>query len=132
METPCKYAFPHEIIPTFEEINFESYFPMLDILLLQAAQPNPIVSFLPLIGIVVVFYFFFMRPQQKKQKAQTQFNSNLSKGDEVVTASGMIGKINKIEGNTITLQVDQKTFIKVLRSAVSKEMTDNLTGVAKS
>jgi len=99
---------------------------MIDILLLQAQQPNPIVSFLPLIGIVVVFYFFFMRPQQKKQKAQTNFTTALNKGDEVATASGIVGKINKIEDKTITLQVDQKTFIRVIKSSISKEMTDAL------
>ena len=102
---------------------------MIDFLLLQA-QPNPLVNILPLIGIVVVFYFFFMRPQQKKQKAQTTFSTELAKGDEVATASGIIGKINKIEGNTVTLQVDQKTFIRVIRSSVSKEMTDALKAEA--
>lgn len=104
---------------------------MLDLLFLQAQQPNPITTFLPLIGIVVVFYFFFMRPQQKKQKAQTTFSSALAKGDEVATASGIIGKINKIEDNTVTLQVDQKTFIRVMKSAVSKEMTDAIKAPAK-
>ncbi len=99
---------------------------MYELLFLQAQQPNPIVSFLPLIGIIVVFYFFFMRPQQKKQRAQTTFTEQLNKGDEVATGSGIIGKINKIEDNTVTLQVDQKTFIKVVKNSISKEMTDAL------
>ncbi len=90
------------------------------------AQPNPIMQFLPLIAIVFVFYFFFMRPQQKKQKQQAQFLENLNKGDEVSTGSGLIGKINKIDGQIITLQVDQKTFIRVLKSAISKEMTESI------
>ncbi len=96
-------------------------------MILLQAQQNPFISFLPLVGIVVVFYFFFMRPQQKKQKAQNQFMQDISKGDEVVTASGIIGKINKIEDNTVTLQIDQKTFIRVTRSSISKEMTDSLS-----
>jgi len=83
-------------------------------------------SFLPLIGIVLVFYFFFIRPQQKKQKTQSKFVEDLNKGDEVVTSSGIIGKINKIDENVVTLQIDQKTFIKVLKSSVSKEMTDSI------
>ncbi|MBX2817125.1 MAG: preprotein translocase subunit YajC [Saprospiraceae bacterium] len=95
-------------------------------ILLQAAQPNPIMSFLPLIGIVVVFYFFFIRPQQKKAKQQGQFLENLNKGDEIATASGIIGRINKIEENTITLQIDQKTFLRVLKATVSKEMTESI------
>ena len=88
------------------------------------AQPNPIMQFLPLIAIIFVFYFFFMRPQQKKQKAQSTFLDNLNKGDEVSTGSGLIGKINKIEDQIVTLQIDQKTFIRVLKSAISKEMTE--------
>ncbi|NND09290.1 MAG: preprotein translocase subunit YajC [Saprospiraceae bacterium] len=90
------------------------------------AQPNPIMQFLPLIAIIFVFYFFFMRPQQKKQKAQTSFLENLNKGDEVSTGSGLIGKINKIEDQIVTLQIDQKTFIRVLKSAISKEMTESI------
>ena len=89
------------------------------------AQANPILQFLPLIGIFIVFYFFFIRPQQKKAKDQTNFLSNINKGDDVVTASGIIGKINKIEDDIVTLQIDQKTFIRVTKGSISKEMTES-------
>lgn len=92
---------------------------------LQASTPNPIFNFLPLIGIVVVFYFFFIRPQQRKQKAQTTFLEGLNKGDEVVTIAGILGKINKIEEDVVTLQVDQKTFIRVTKTSISKEMSES-------
>jgi len=81
----------------------------------------------PLVLMVAVFYFFIIRPQSVKQKAQTNFISSMSKGDEVVTASGLIGKITKIDGSQVHLQVDNKTFIRVLRSAISKEMTEALS-----
>lgn len=87
-------------------------------------------NFLPLILIMVVFYFFFIRPQTKKQKAQAGFIHELQKGDEVVTGSGIIGKINKIEGNVVHLQVDQKTYIKVFKNAISNEMTAGLNAPA--
>lgn len=77
-------------------------------------------------AIFLVFYLFFIRPQSKKQKEQNKFTTDIQKGDEVVTNSGFIGKINKIDGNIITLQVDTKTFIRVLKSSVSKELTDGL------
>jgi preprotein translocase subunit YajC len=76
--------------------------------------------------MVFIIYFFFIRPQAKKQKEQKAFMANLNKGDEVITSSGIVGRINKIEDGFVTLQVDPKTFIKVLESAVSKEMTDFL------
>ena len=74
--------------------------------------------------IFAIMYFFFLRPNVKKRKEAMAFSDNINKGDEVVTASGIIGRVNKIEGNVIHLQVDQKTYIKMLRSAISKEMTE--------
>jgi len=74
--------------------------------------------------MLVVIWLFFFRPQAKKQKAQARFIDDLQKGDEVATTSGLIGRINKIEEGIVTLQVDQKTFLRVTKSSVSKEMTD--------
>lgn len=97
---------------------------MINLLFQLQTTGNPLVQQLPfLVLIMAVFYFFFIRPQAKKQKEQGNFIKELEKGDEVVTASGIIGRINKVDGNVLHLQIDQKTFIKVLRSAVSNEMT---------
>jgi preprotein translocase subunit YajC len=93
--------------------------------LLEGGLAQSLVGTLPLLGIVAVFYFFMIRPQAQKQKKQVSFISALGKGDEVVTNSGMIGRINKIEDNVITLQIDTKTFIKVLRSSISNELTES-------
>lgn len=79
---------------------------------------------LPFLLMFVVFYFFFIRPQQNKQKDQNNFVNNLQKGDEVVTSSGIIGKITKIEDQSVQLEIEGKTFLKFLKSTVSKEMTD--------
>jgi preprotein translocase subunit YajC len=65
-----------------------------------------------------------IRPQAKKQKEQKNFISGLNKGDEVATNSGLIGKINKIEDEIVHIQLDTKTFVRVLKSSISKEMTD--------
>ncbi|MCB0640290.1 MAG: preprotein translocase subunit YajC [Phaeodactylibacter sp.] len=82
--------------------------------------------------IFVVFYFFMTCPQAKKQKEQRQFAENLEKGEEVVTASGIIGRINKIEGNIVTLEVGTKTYIRVTKNAINKEMTDSLDKMAEN
>lgn len=74
--------------------------------------------------LIAVFYLFFIRPQMKKQKEQTAFQSELQKGDEVVTNSGIIGRINRMDPQSITLEIENKTFIRVLPTAISKEMTD--------
>lgn len=88
-------------------------------------------SILLLFGMIAVMYFFMLRPQIKKQKDQNSFQDTLAKGMDVVTASGMIGRINKIEDNIITLQVDPKTFIKVTKGAISKELTTALSASLK-
>lgn len=85
----------------------------------------------PLI-LLALFYFFFIRPQSKKQKEQVQFNQEMQKGDEVVTGSGIVGQIVKMDGNTVVLQVGEKTYIKMLSSAINKEMTEQFRNQGKS
>ena len=53
-------------------------------------------AFLPMIAIFVVFYFLLIRPQQKKAKEARAMLEALQKGDEIVTAGGVLGKISKI------------------------------------
>ncbi len=76
-----------------------------------------------LVGIVVVFYFFMIRPQQKKAKEQRKFLENISKGDSVVTAGGIHGKVVSVEADTITLDVDRGTKITVNKGSVSLDAT---------
>ncbi len=85
-----------------------------------------LVNILPFLLIFVIMYFFMLRPQVKKQKEQNTFSANLKKGDQVATGSGMIGRITKIEDAVVELQVDSKSFIKILRTAISKEATESL------
>lgn len=91
---------------------------------LQAGGMATVMQFAPLAMILVVFYFFMIRPQMKRQKEQSAFAESLEKGKEVVTASGMIGKINKIDGQVVTLEVANNTFIRVTKVSISKEMTE--------
>ena len=75
---------------------------------------------------MAVMYLFFIRPQARKQKAQMKFMEEIKKGDEVVTNAGIVGKITKMDDKIVTLQISQKGFVDVLKSSVSKEMTDML------
>jgi len=97
----------------------------MNYLFLQAAGIDPaIINGLFLVAMVAIFYFFMIRPQTQKQKAQTAFMEGLKKGDDVVTGSGMLGRVNKIENEIITLEVGSKTYVQVTKNAVSKEMTE--------
>ncbi len=87
---------------------------------------NFLVQFGPLILLVGVMYFFFIRPQAKRQKLQQTFLDQLDKGQEIVTAAGMLGRIVKIEDQIVTLEIDQKTFVRVTRSSISKDLSEGL------
>lgn len=94
---------------------------------LQSSEaPGLFASMWPLLAIIAVFYFFIIRPQQKKAKEQGVFLNGLEKGRQVVTNSGIIGRINKIEDQIVTLQIDQKTFIKITKNSISKELTESV------
>lgn len=83
-----------------------------------------LINLLFLGSIFAIFYFLMIRPQAKKQKEQVSFLDELSKGDEVVTSSGIIGKISKLDESTVQLQIDQKTFLTFTKGSINKEMTD--------
>ena len=95
-----------------------------DVLLLQAGAGTFNLLFFG--AMFLIIYFFMIRPQTKRQNEQKKFTAALEKGDDVVTSSGILGKINKIEDEIITLEVGTKTYIRITKSAISKEMTDSL------
>jgi preprotein translocase subunit YajC len=73
-----------------------------------AAQPGPEsmwTSILFMVLIFVVFYFLLIRPQVKRQKEQKAMVDALNKGDEVLTAGGIVGKITDLADQYMTLQV---------------------------
>jgi preprotein translocase subunit YajC len=82
------------------------------------AQPDPIMSFLPLIVIFVVFYFLIIRPQMKRAKDQKKMQDALQKGDEVVTASGQLGKVVKISDQYVTVDIGGGTESIFQRGAI--------------
>nr|WP_230404488.1 preprotein translocase subunit YajC [Undibacterium sp. LX40W] len=76
-------------------------------------------SFLPLLLMFVVLYFVMIRPQMKRQKEQKAMIDALSKGDEVVTAGGIVGKVNKVSDAFVTIEVSNGTEMHVQKSAVT-------------
>ncbi|MDD2381406.1 MAG: preprotein translocase subunit YajC [Mariniphaga sp.] len=90
----------------------------------EGQDANPLMSFLPLILIVVVFYFFMIRPQMKRQKEIRKFRESLAKGDKVVTTGGIYGRIIEVKETTIILEVAKDVHIKVDKNGVIKDMSD--------
>ncbi len=76
-------------------------------------------SFLPLILIFVVFYFVLIRPQTKKQKEHQEMVNALELGNEVVTAGGILGKIQEMNENYVQLEISENVTIKIQRQTIS-------------
>jgi preprotein translocase subunit YajC len=79
---------------------------------------STLMGMLPLVLMFVVLYFVMIRPQMKKQKEHKTMIDALAKGDEVVTAGGMLGKVSKLGDSLVTLEVSSGVDIQVQRSAV--------------
>src|SRR5215468_4357100 len=84
-----------------------------------AAQPNPLLSFLPLLVLFAVFYFMLIRPQMRRAKEQRTMIAALAKGDEVVTNGGIAGRIDDIGDSFLTLEIASNVRIKLQKNAVS-------------
>lgn len=74
------------------------------------------------LGILIFFYFLFIRPQSKRNKEQKQMLSALTKGAEVVTTGGILGKVADLDDNFVKLEVADNNFIQVQRHAIANMM----------
>lgn len=79
---------------------------------------SSLMSMLPLVLMFVVLYFVMIRPQMKKQKEHRTMIEALAKGDEVVTAGGMLGKVSKLGDSYIGLEIANSIDVQVQRSAI--------------
>ena len=76
------------------------------------------IGFLPIILMFVLLYFMMIRPQMKRSKEQKQMIEALQKGDEVVAAGGVVGRITSISDTYVSLEIASETEINVQRAAV--------------
>lgn len=84
-----------------------------------AAQDTSMMSFLPIILMFVVLYFVMIRPQMKRQKEQKAMLDALAKGDEVITAGGIAGKVTKVSDAFVSVEVSNGVDIQIQKSAVT-------------
>ncbi|HET6993810.1 MAG TPA: preprotein translocase subunit YajC [Chitinophagaceae bacterium] len=77
-----------------------------------------------LAGMILVFWLFFIRPQAKRAKEQKKFIDDLQRGSKIVTIAGIHGIINKVnDDGTLNIEVSPGSYLKIERSAISKEWT---------
>jgi preprotein translocase subunit YajC len=89
-----------------------------------AGNGDFLISLLPFVLIFVVLYFLILRPQQRRLKQQQEMIASLRRGDTVVTAGGLIGKISKvIDEKEIQVEVAEGVRVRVARAMVSEVRT---------
>ena len=77
-----------------------------------------LINIIMLGGFVLIFYFLLIRPQNKRRKEHQELVSSLNKGDEVVTAGGVVGTITKVEDDFVKVQVSDAVEMRIQKSAV--------------
>ena len=88
------------------------------VLLQSEAAGGGFSGMIMIIAMIVIFYFFMIRPQSKKQKEIKKAREAMQKGDSVVTAGGIHGKIKEISDNTILMEVAPGVSLKVDKGSV--------------
>lgn len=94
------------------------------IILADQAQQGGMSSLIMIVALIAIFYFFMIRPQQKRQKEIRKFREGLSKGDSVVTAGGIFGKIRDISETYFIIEVADGVRIRVDKGSVYPSATD--------
>ena len=96
--------------------------PLAILLQAPAPQPSPFGMLLPMGAIFLIFYFLLIRPQQKKQRDQEVMLKGIDKGDDVVTAGGLHGKVVGTTDDVLTLEIaalkGERVRVKVSRAKV--------------
>ena len=85
---------------------------------------SAIMNIIPLIFMFAIFYFLLIRPQQKKAKEHRALIESLKKGDQVITAAGIHGKVTALDENVITLEVAPGVNIKISKGFIASLKKD--------
>jgi preprotein translocase subunit YajC len=96
----------------------------LAVLMVPREGGNPtVIFFVQMLAIFAIFYFLFIRPQQKERQRHNAMIAALKKGDDVVTAGGVIGTVVHAEKDRITIRTAENTRLVVERSRISSVST---------
>lgn len=93
---------------------------MLDFLAAGSAAGAPPgwMQFLPIVGMIAIFWFLIIRPQMRQQKTHREKIAAVKKGDQVVTAGGLLGKVIKVDDQYVELEIAQGVKVKAVKSTL--------------
>jgi preprotein translocase subunit YajC len=84
-----------------------------------AAAPSPFPSIVMMIALFGIMYFLMIRPQMKRAKEHKDLISKLATGDEVITSSGIAGRVRELGENFITVEIADGVRVKMQRAAIT-------------
>ena len=103
---------------------------MLNTILLQANPTPPggagggMSMLLMMVALFAIMYFLMIAPQRKKQKKVNEFRNSLQKGDKVMTAGGIHGRIREVKDDYVMLEIDNNVTIKIDKNSIYQSMQD--------
>jgi len=89
-------------------------------------QPNPILSFVPLLFVIAVIYFLIIRPQQKQQKELKKQIDGLKNGDKVLTQGGIYGIVASMKGDVIQVKIAENVRVDVSRASIAQVLVETV------
>lgn len=93
-------------------------------------QPGIFGMVVPFLAMFAVIYFLMIRPQQKKMKEQQDMLGSLKHGDEVLTASGILGKVTGIADKVVTVEIADNVRVKMLKSQITQVIKGQIKDLA--
>ena len=104
---------------------------ILDLAAASAAGDPPVyMQFLPLVAMAAIFYFLIIRPQMKRQKDLQVKIATMKKGDQVVTAGGLIAKVLRVDDTTVELEIASGVKVRAVKSTIGEIVPPGATVVA--
>jgi preprotein translocase subunit YajC len=90
---------------------------------LSPEMMNMLVSYGPIVVMIVIFYFMLYRPQKKEQSRRKEMLDSLKKGNKVMTIGGIYGEVTAIKENIVTVKIADKVEIEVARASINTNVT---------
>ena len=93
---------------------------MLDLLSAAAAQGAAPgwTGFLPIVGMIAIFWFLIIRPQMRQQKLHREKVAGVKKGDQVITAGGLLGKVTRVDDQYAEIEIAQGVRVKAVKTTL--------------
>lgn len=83
-----------------------------------AAQPPGWITWVPIVGMIAIFWFLIIRPQMKQQKSHRDKIESIKKGDKVVTAGGIVGKVTRVDDNYADIEIAKGVKVKAVKQTI--------------